>query len=71
MSEPLITTVIPTYRRPAMLRRAIRSVLSQTFPDFRLCVYDNASGDETAVVVEEFRKKIPGWNTSAAQRTSA
>jgi hypothetical protein len=40
-----------------MLRRAIRSVLSQTFPDFRLCVYDNASGDETAVVVEEFRKK--------------
>ncbi len=57
MPEPLITTVIPTYRRPAMLRRAIRSVLSQTFPDFRVCVYDNASGDETAAVVDEFRRK--------------
>ena len=56
-SQPLITTVIPTYRRPAMLRRAIRSVLNQTFPDFRICVYDNASGDETQAVVEEFRKK--------------
>lgn len=57
MSEPIVTTVIPTYRRPAMLRRAIQSVLRQTFPDFRICVYDNASGDETAAVVEEFRKE--------------
>jgi len=40
-----------------MLRRAIRSVLSQTFPDFRVCIYDNASGDETAAVVEEFQRK--------------
>lgn len=55
MSEPVITTVIPTYRRPATLRRAIRSVLDQTFPDFRVCIYDNASGDETAAVVDEFR----------------
>ena len=57
MSAPLITTVIPTYRRPAMLRRAIASVLNQTFADLRLCIYDNASGDETSDVVEEFRKR--------------
>lgn len=59
MPEPLITTVIPTYRRPATLRRAIRSVLDQTFPDFRVCVYDNASGDGTAAVVDEFRARDP------------
>lgn len=35
----------------------MKSVLSQTFADFRLCVYDNASGDETPAVVEEFRKR--------------
>jgi glycosyltransferase involved in cell wall biosynthesis len=40
-----------------MLRRAIASVLNQTFADFRVCVYDDASGDETAAVVEEFRRK--------------
>jgi hypothetical protein len=40
-----------------MLRRAIRSVLRQTFRDFRICVYDNASNDETAAVVEEFQRK--------------
>jgi len=52
-----ITTIIPTYRRPQLLRRAIQSVLNQTYPDFQVCVYDNASGDETAEVVAEFAKK--------------
>jgi len=57
MAEPLITTVIPTYRRPATLRRAIASVLNQTFSDFRICVYDDVSGDETEEVVDEFRRQ--------------
>ena len=50
-TKPLITTIIPTYRRPQLLQRAIRSVLAQTYPHFQVCVYDNASGDETAAVV--------------------
>jgi glycosyltransferase involved in cell wall biosynthesis len=54
LTQPLITTIIPTYRRPHLLARAIRSVLAQTYPHFRLCIYDNASGDETASVVEQF-----------------
>lgn len=52
--RPLITTIIPTYRRPKLLRRAIKSVLSQTYPHFQVCVYDNASGDETEDVVAEY-----------------
>ena len=48
-----ITTVIPTFRRPALLRRALRSVMCQTYPDFRVCVYDNASGDDTESVVAQ------------------
>ena len=46
-----ITTIIPTYGRAGLLRRALRSVLRQTFGDFRVCVYDNASPDDTAAVV--------------------
>jgi glycosyltransferase involved in cell wall biosynthesis len=57
MSDPIITAVVLTYRRPAMLRRAIISVLNQTFADFRVCVYDDASGDDTAAVVQEFQRK--------------
>lgn len=56
VSKPLITTIIPTYRRPKMLGRAIRSVLRQTYPHFQVCVYDNASGDGTASIVTEIAK---------------
>ncbi len=48
-----LTTVIPTYRRPRLLDRAIRSVLAQSYPDFEVHVYDNASGDETPEVVAQ------------------
>jgi glycosyltransferase involved in cell wall biosynthesis len=54
-----ITTFIPTYRRPKLLARAIRSVLNQTYRQFDLWIYDNASGDETAAVVEEFVSRDP------------
>jgi glycosyltransferase involved in cell wall biosynthesis len=37
-----------------MLRGAIESVLSQSFPDFRLVISDNASDDDTLAVVESF-----------------
>ena len=57
--KPMITTIIPTYRRPKLLRRAIRSVLNQTYPHFQVCVYDNDSGDETASVVAEMAKADP------------
>jgi len=50
---PVVTTVIPTYRRPKLLRRAILSALGQTYPHVRVCVYDNASGDETEAVVRK------------------
>ena len=55
-AEPLVTVVIPTFRRPKLLRRAILSVLSQTFLAFQICVYDNASDDDTEKVVAELAK---------------
>ncbi len=52
-AEPLITVIIPTFRRPELLRRAILSVLRQTFLSFQVCVYDDASNDDTQLVVTE------------------
>lgn len=54
-----ITTVIPTYRRPALLRRAVRSVLRQTYDNCIAAVIDNASGDETSTVVAELAAEDP------------
>jgi len=54
-----VTVVIPTYRRPQLVARAIRSVLNQTYPHVRAAVFDNASGDETATVVAEIARLDP------------
>ena len=56
-NQPVITTVIPTYRRPQLLKRAVLSVLSQTYPNLKVCIYDNASGDATVEVVKELSQK--------------
>jgi glycosyltransferase involved in cell wall biosynthesis len=58
-SNPVVTIVITTFRRPKLLKRAIKSVLRQTYPYFEIRVYDDASGDETEEVVSEFSKVDP------------
>ena len=55
--EPLVTTVIPTYRRPYLLRRAVESALGQSYTRLRVCVFDNNSGDETRAVVQEIQRR--------------
>ena len=54
MVETMITTVLPTFKRPALLKRAIESVLAQSYKELIICVYDNASGDETEEVVKGY-----------------
>jgi glycosyltransferase involved in cell wall biosynthesis len=52
----MITTIITTYKRPLLLKRAVKSVLNQTYPNFKVCVYDNASNDETEEIMRDFLK---------------
>ncbi|MBF0424567.1 MAG: glycosyltransferase family 2 protein [Magnetococcales bacterium] len=56
---PQVTVVVPTYRRPDLLCRALQSVLDQTYPHFVVCVHDNASQDTTAEVVQGFAQRDP------------
>lgn len=52
----MITTIITTYRRPHLLKRALKSVLNQNYPHFKVCVYDNASNDETEKIMLDFMR---------------
>jgi len=54
MNEPLFTIVIPTYNRAKYIRKAIRSVLNQTFKQWKLLIMDDASKDKTKRKVERF-----------------
>lgn len=50
--EGLVSVVIPTYKRSEMLRRAINSVLSQTYTDVEcIVVNDNTPGDEFSLLL--------------------
>lgn len=54
MNSPLITVAIPSRNRPHFLRKAMESVLAQTFTDYKLVIIDNDSEVPIKNVVEEF-----------------
>lgn len=50
-----VSVVVPTYNRARDLRRALDSVISQTFTEWEVLVVDNHSEDDTREVVEQCR----------------
>src|SRR4030065_2324353 len=51
-----VSVIIPTYNRANFLKKAIKSVLHQTFKDFELIVVDDGSSDNTKEIVSRFIK---------------
>jgi glycosyltransferase involved in cell wall biosynthesis len=47
MNKPFFTVIIPTYNCVDFLKRALPSVIDQTFTDFEVIVIDNSSTDGT------------------------
>jgi len=48
---PKVSVIIPTHNRAALLRRAIASVLRQSFQDFEIVLIDDASDDDTRAAI--------------------
>jgi glycosyltransferase involved in cell wall biosynthesis len=51
MTDPKVSVIIPTRDRATRVRKAIRSVLTQSFEDFELLVVDDGSTDTTRSTV--------------------
>jgi len=51
---PLLSIIIPTYNRPALLKTAIQSVLAQTNDNWELIIIDDGSNPKANVVIKEF-----------------
>jgi glycosyltransferase involved in cell wall biosynthesis len=51
---PKVTVLMPVYNAESYLAEAIRSILAQTFRDFELLIVDDASEDNSMVIVHSF-----------------
>jgi len=59
MKNKSVSIIIPTYNGEKYIKRAILSVLNQTFQDFEIIVVDDFSCDNTVKIVRELQIKNP------------
>lgn len=63
MGKPTVSVVMPTHNDAKYLKRAIESVLSQSFRDWELLVVDDGSTDETPSLLEHYSNEDPRIKT--------
>jgi glycosyltransferase involved in cell wall biosynthesis len=56
--EKFISVIIPTYNRQDFLKKAIDSVLAQTYPHYELIIVDDGSEDNTPELVAGYKNDI-------------
>ena len=54
MKKPRFSVIIPLYNKESYVKRALESVMSQTYKDFELIIVDDGSTDNSAAICEEF-----------------
>ena len=59
MTAPLVTIGMPVYNGDEYLAEAVSSLLEQTYPAFKLIIYDNASTDQTHKLALAFAARDP------------
>jgi O-antigen biosynthesis protein len=62
--EPLVSVVVPTRRRPESLRRAIASILAQTYQHFEVLVVGDACPDVDEAISVFTDERVRHWNLS-------
>jgi glycosyltransferase involved in cell wall biosynthesis len=50
---PLVSVLVPTYRRPALLREAVESALAQTYPAIEVVVGDDSPDDASQIAIAD------------------
>lgn len=49
-ADPLVSVIVPTYNRPELLHRAIRSILNQTYRNIEIVVVNDAGADVESIL---------------------
>ncbi|HRJ77666.1 MAG: hypothetical protein ICCCNLDF_01938 [Planctomycetes bacterium] len=57
-SVPLVSVVLPTFRRAHLIERAVRNVLSQDYPNLELIVVNDGSPDNTSEILARLEQQL-------------
>lgn len=55
--QPLVTVLMPCYNSASFIRKAIDSVLNQTYRNFEFIIIDDGSSDQTPLIVEHYAQQ--------------
>ena len=56
--HPLVSVILPTHNRSALLRRAVTSIVKQSYTDWEIILIDDGSSDDTPAVVEQLQREL-------------
>lgn len=56
MIDPLISIIIPTYNRAFIIKETLDSIHIQSYANWECIIVDDASTDDTKIVIEEYSK---------------
>jgi glycosyltransferase involved in cell wall biosynthesis len=71
LTFPLVSVIIPTYNRSALLKETVDSVLAQTYPAIECVVVDDGSTDDTPQVLAQYGNRIINVRTANQGGTKA
>ncbi|MCD6593200.1 glycosyltransferase family 2 protein [Candidatus Bathyarchaeota archaeon] len=57
MKKPLISVIMPVYNEEKTIKKAVESVLKQTYREIELIIIDDASIDSTPKIISELAKE--------------
>lgn len=59
MTRELVSTIIPVFNRPELVRSAVLSVLQQSYRPIEILLVDDGSSDHTPAVLAELQRRHP------------
>jgi cellulose synthase/poly-beta-1,6-N-acetylglucosamine synthase-like glycosyltransferase len=56
--HPLVSVILPTHNRSRLLRRAVTSIVKQSYPNWEIILVDDGSSGDTPAVVEQLQGEL-------------